>query len=145
MNRKGAHTLAEGQNPPIWVATNGPLEMRTKSFFLCALSRCCSYSADSACWKLCDLRQALRYLVRNTTLPQSIRTKAQLQLARMHCYTRSTQIRNRCIMGGVGRGVFRDFRMGRVGILHLSVPLLFVTGQGFRRKHLVDNGWLVSL
>lgn len=59
-------------------------------------------------------RQALRYLIRNTTLPQNVRDKAKLQLSRMHCYTRSTAIRNRCIMGGVAKGVFRDFRMGRV-------------------------------
>jgi small subunit ribosomal protein S14 len=59
-------------------------------------------------------RQALRYLIRNTTLPQRIRAQAQLQLSQMHCYTRSTQIQNRCVMGGVARGVFRAFRMGRV-------------------------------
>ncbi|CAD0042362.1 unnamed protein product [Aureobasidium pullulans] len=39
---------------------------------------------------------------------------AQLQLSQMHCYTRPTQIKNRCIAGGKGRGVFRDFRMARV-------------------------------
>jgi hypothetical protein len=37
----------------------------------------------------------------------------------MHCYTRFTQIKNRCIMGGKGRGVFSDFRLGRVCILHV--------------------------
>ncbi|KAI4615425.1 uncharacterized protein J4E87_009103 [Alternaria ethzedia] len=58
-------------------------------------------------------RQALRYLIRNTTLPQRVRAQAQLQLSQMHCYTRYTQIKNRCIMGGKGRGVFSDFRMGR--------------------------------
>ncbi|KAK5028482.1 40S ribosomal protein mrp2, mitochondrial [Exophiala sideris] len=58
-------------------------------------------------------RQALRYIIRNTSLPGAMRTKAQLQLQQMHCYTRPTQIKNRCVMGGVARGVFRDFRMGR--------------------------------
>ncbi|KAL1303965.1 hypothetical protein AAFC00_000412 [Neodothiora populina] len=58
-------------------------------------------------------RQALRYLIRNTQLPQRTRAQAQLQLTQMHCYTRPTQIRNRCIAGGKGRGVFRDFRMAR--------------------------------
>lgn len=42
-----------------------------------------------------------------------MRTKAQLELANMHAYTRPTQINNRCHMGGVARGVFRAFRMGR--------------------------------
>ncbi|KAK6429106.1 40S ribosomal protein mrp2, mitochondrial [Oleoguttula sp. CCFEE 5521] len=58
-------------------------------------------------------RQALRYTIRNTLLPQRTRAQAQLQLSQMHCYTRPTQIRNRCIMGGKGRGVFREFRMAR--------------------------------
>jgi small subunit ribosomal protein S14 len=59
-------------------------------------------------------RQALRYIIRNTILPQRVRAQAQLQLSQMHCYTRFTQIKNRCIMGGKGRGVFSDFRLGRV-------------------------------
>lgn len=62
----------------------------------------------------CAYRQALRYIIRNTTLPQRVRAQAQLQLSQMHCYTRFTQIKNRCIMGGKGRGVFSDFRLGRV-------------------------------
>jgi small subunit ribosomal protein S14 len=59
-------------------------------------------------------RQALRYIIRNTTLPQRMRAAAQIQLAQMHCYTRSTQINNRCQGGGRVRGVFRDFRLARV-------------------------------
>ncbi|KAI4209473.1 MAG: hypothetical protein LQ351_007604 [Letrouitia transgressa] len=65
-------------------------------------------------------RQALRYIVRNTTLPQRARAEAQLRLSQMHAYTRFTQIKNRCIEGGKGRGVFRAFRMARVGILQKS-------------------------
>jgi ribosomal protein S14 len=59
-------------------------------------------------------RQALRYIIRNTSLPPRMRAEAQLQLSQMHCYTRSTQIKNRCIVGGKGRGVLRDFKMARV-------------------------------
>jgi len=58
-------------------------------------------------------RQALRYIVRNTALPARTRAIAQLQLTQMHAYTRPTQIRNRCTMGGRGRGVLRDFKMSR--------------------------------
>ncbi|KAK3366841.1 hypothetical protein B0T24DRAFT_633758 [Lasiosphaeria ovina] len=58
-------------------------------------------------------RQALRYVIRNTTLPARTRAIAQLQLAETHCYTRSTQIRNRCLMGGKGRGILRDFKLSR--------------------------------
>lgn len=38
----------------------------------------------------------------------------------MHCYTRPTQIRNRCILGGKGRGILRDFKMSRVCALSIS-------------------------
>ncbi|KXH65083.1 ribosomal protein S14p/S29e [Colletotrichum nymphaeae SA-01] len=58
-------------------------------------------------------RQALRYIIQNTTLPGRVRAEAQLQLGQMHCYTRPTQIKNRCILGGKARGVFRDFKMTR--------------------------------
>lgn len=59
-------------------------------------------------------RQALRYIIRNTTLPQRTRAQAQLELAQMHAYTRRTQINNRCVEGGKSRGVLSDFRMSRV-------------------------------
>lgn len=62
-------------------------------------------------------RQALRYVVRNTSLPSRVRAEAQLQLQQMSNYTRPTQIRNRCTMGGYTRGVFRDFKMTRVGLV----------------------------
>ncbi|PHH80597.1 hypothetical protein CDD80_856 [Ophiocordyceps camponoti-rufipedis] len=58
-------------------------------------------------------RQALRYIIRNTTLPARKRAEAQLQLSQMHGYTRPTQIKNRCIMGSRGRGVLRAFKMSR--------------------------------
>jgi small subunit ribosomal protein S14 len=62
--------------------------------------------------------QSLRYVIRNTSLPPRMRAQAQLQLSQMHCYTRPTQIKNRCIMGGKGRGVLSAFRMGRVRHFH---------------------------
>ncbi|KAI1114198.1 ribosomal protein S14p/S29e [Nemania sp. NC0429] len=58
-------------------------------------------------------RQALRYIIRNTTLPPRTRAEAQLQLTQMHCYTRPTQIRGRCLLGGKGRGILRDFKLSR--------------------------------
>jgi len=58
-------------------------------------------------------RQALRYVVRNTTLSPRMRALAQLQLQVMHPFTRPTTIRGRCIMGGKSRGIFRDFKLTR--------------------------------
>lgn len=48
----------------------------------------------------------------------------------MHCYTRPTQIRNRCILGGKGRGIFSDFKMSRVRRLRF-----------FRSSGWVANVW----
>lgn len=53
-------------------------------------------------------------MIRNTTLPQRVRAQAQLQLAQMHAYTRSTQIKNRCVETGKAKAVFRDFRLTKV-------------------------------
>ena len=67
-------------------------------------------SADAFCYH----RQALRYIIRNNSLPQRTRAQAQLQLTQMHPYTQPTKIRNRCAMGGKARGTMSDFRMSRV-------------------------------
>lgn len=58
--------------------------------------------------------QALRYAIRNTSLPARVRVQAQLELAQTHPHTRPTQIKNRCIESGTARSVFRDFRLNRV-------------------------------
>lgn len=69
---------------------------------------------------LLPYRQALRYIIRNTTLAPRVRAEAQLQLTQMHAYTRPTQIRNRCIIGGQARGVLSDFKMTRVCVAAAS-------------------------
>lgn len=59
------------------------------------------------------LRQALRYIARNTTLQPRARAQAQLQLSNMPAKTRINQVKNRCVETGRGRGIFRDFRLCR--------------------------------
>ena len=78
-----------------------------------AVPRCISPGRNKAVLTS-SISQALRYIIRNTTLPQRTRAQAQLQLSQMHAYTRLTQVNNRCILGGKSRGVFSDFRMARV-------------------------------
>jgi ribosomal protein S14 len=86
-------------------------------------------------------RQALRYIIRNLSLPPRVRAAAQLQLAQMHCYTRPTQIRNRCIEGGKGRGILRDFRMSRVCFGHQIYPcaslVKIVVGLRFHKNRFI--------
>ncbi|AET41060.1 mitochondrial 37S ribosomal protein uS14m Ecym_7213 [Eremothecium cymbalariae DBVPG len=57
--------------------------------------------------------KALKYISRNTTLPQKLRMEAQLQLSAMPNYTRATQVRNRCVLTGHSRSVLSDFRLCR--------------------------------
>lgn len=81
-------------------------------------------------------RQALRYIIRNTSLPQRVRAQAQLQLSQMHCYTRPTQIKNRCVASGHARSVFRDFRLNRVS----DGPLVKI-GRFEKRRLLTVSRW----
>lgn len=64
-------------------------------------------------------RQALRYIMRNTQLGDRQRFKAMIELSQMDTNTRPMKIKNRCIMGGKGRGIMRDFRISRVSGLVL--------------------------
>lgn len=74
-------------------------------------------------------------MVRNTTLPQRTRMQAALELSQMHCYTRPTQIHNRCILGGKGRGVFRDFKLTRVRFIEgVGEDELFFLFQKKKKK-----------
>ncbi|KAG8787614.1 40S ribosomal protein mrp2, mitochondrial, partial [Serendipita sp. 398] len=56
-------------------------------------------------------RRSLLYVARNTTLPQSLRLQAQMQLTTMDSKTRPSAIKNRCTVSGKGRGV-----LGRWGL-----------------------------
>ncbi|BGP27512.1 mitochondrial 40S ribosomal protein MRP2 [Rhodotorula toruloides] len=58
------------------------------------------------------LRQALKYLTQNTTLDYRTRVAAMHKLAAMPAYTRPTEIRNRCILTGRGRGQIASKEFG---------------------------------
>lgn len=66
-------------------------------------------------------------MIRNTSLPGRVRAQAQLQLSQMHCYTRPTQIKNRCVASGTARSVFRDFRLNRVSIFEDGSAIMVVS------------------
>lgn len=57
-----------------------------------------------------------RYIAQNTQLEPRQRFMATVQLAQMPANTRPMKIKNRCIMGGKGRGILRDFRISRVSL-----------------------------
>lgn len=105
---KGAQTLPPNQQRHLRVPSQRHHNPRERQCLVRELLEGTQLLTESFC------RQALRYIIRNTTLPPRVRAEAQLQLTQMHAYTRPTQIRNRCIMGGQGRGVLSDFKMTRV-------------------------------
>ena len=86
-------------------------------------------------------RQALRYVIRNTTLPARTRAIAQLQLTQMHCYTRPTQIRNRCVLGGKARGVLRAFKMTRVRPTNVPIAVWQENKKKRRKKKKRGERW----
>jgi small subunit ribosomal protein S14 len=57
--------------------------------------------------------RALKFIARNSVLPQKVRLEAQLQLSSMPNYTRGNQLSGRCVDSGRGKGVIRDFRLCR--------------------------------
>lgn len=57
--------------------------------------------------------RALKFIARNSSLPQKVRLEAQVQLSSMPNYTRSNQLKGRCVDSGRGKGVIRDFRLCR--------------------------------
>jgi len=59
-------------------------------------------------------RQALKYIAYNTTLAPRQRAEAHLALVSMPVSSQPTKIKNRCTVGGRGRGVLREFKMARV-------------------------------
>ncbi|KAJ6261153.1 hypothetical protein Dda_3819 [Drechslerella dactyloides] len=58
-------------------------------------------------------RRALRYIIVNSQFSPRQKTEAQLQLTQLPLGSQTTKVKNRCAMGGRGRAVFREFKMGR--------------------------------
>ncbi|ORX39904.1 hypothetical protein BD324DRAFT_615463 [Kockovaella imperatae] len=70
-------------------------------------------------------RQAYLFIARNTTLPAQIRYKAQLSLnALTDTHASSTEISNRCVETGRGRGV-----LGRYGLCRIAFRLRALSGD----------------
>ncbi|TPX48101.1 hypothetical protein SeMB42_g02407 [Synchytrium endobioticum] len=59
-------------------------------------------------------RQALRAIVRDTSLPMAARFRAQLDLNRMPRYTRPCSIHGRCPESGTARGLIVEHKLSRI-------------------------------
>ncbi|EPS36746.1 hypothetical protein H072_9629 [Dactylellina haptotyla CBS 200.50] len=58
-------------------------------------------------------RKALRYIIRSNQFTPRQKTEAQLQLTQLPVSSQPTKIKNRCTVGGRGRSILREFKMGR--------------------------------
>jgi len=75
------------------------------------------------------IRRAYLYIARNESLPPQARHQAQLQLNSFDRYTRPTNVKNRCIESGRGRGIIGEFGLSRVCLVIYSLtdtPLVHV-------------------
>lgn len=59
-------------------------------------------------------RDALKTQIHNRNLPPEERFAAQMKLAKMPRTSSATRIRNRCVITGRSRGVYRKFGISRI-------------------------------
>jgi len=58
-------------------------------------------------------RKALRYIIRSNAFSGRQKLEAQLQLTQLPVSSQPTKVKGRCVVGGKGRGILRDFKMAR--------------------------------
>lgn len=78
-----------------------------------------------------NLRICLRALSKDLRLPYSVRLLYRIRLSEFYKNASKTRIKNRCVISGRGRGVFRFFRMSRLQIRDNSIKGLL---YGIRRS-----------
>lgn len=67
------------------------------------------------------LRMALRYIIKNESLPQKTRFLAQFKLGEMPAATSSNRIARRCILSGRGRSIIGEFNLSRIRFRELAL------------------------
>ncbi len=63
----------------------------------------------------------LKYLAYNTNLPQQIRQDAQDKLSNLPLYGSRVRLRNRCVLTGRGRAVYKKFKLSRLMFRKLAL------------------------
>jgi ribosomal protein S14 len=64
-------------------------------------------------------RLSFKAIFFNCSLPPSIREKAFEKINQLPRNSAKTRVRNRCILTGRGRGVYKNFRLSRIMIRQL--------------------------
>ena len=63
----------------------------------------------------------LKYLVHNVNLPQSVRQEAQIKLEKLPYYGSKIRLRNRCVLTGRSRAVYKKFKLSRLMFRKLAL------------------------
>lgn len=82
--------------------------------------------------RICDRyrnkRQELKNIISNKSIPADQRFITQLKLSKMPRDSSAVRIRNRCLLTGRGRGVYREFGLSRI-VLRKLCPFGYVPGM----------------
>lgn len=70
--------------------------------------------------KFAGKRAALKEIIKNRDLPIEERFKAQLKLSELPRNSSKVRVRNRCLVSGRPRGVYRKLKMSRIAIRDLG-------------------------
>ncbi len=65
-------------------------------------------------------RIELKNIIKSTSLPIKVRWEANLKLAKLPSDSSKVRIRNRCVITGRTRGIYRDFKMSRIVFRQLA-------------------------
>lgn len=65
-------------------------------------------------------RLRLKSIIYDTSLPQETRWNASLQLAKLPRNSSKVRVRNRCVVTGRPRGVYRQFKVSRIVLRELA-------------------------
>jgi len=70
--------------------------------------------------KFAGKRAALKAIINNRELPIEERFKAQLKLSELPRNSSKIRVRNRCLVSGRPRGVYRKLKMSRIALRDLG-------------------------
>ena len=68
-----------------------------------------------------DRRAALKAAAKDESLPQEERYAARLKLAKLPRNSSPNRVRNRCLLTGRGRSVYRKFKISRIKLRELAL------------------------
>jgi len=72
------------------------------------------------------IRYKLKFIINNTQLHPAIRYKAQLKLSNLVKDSAKTRLKNRCILTGRSRSVYKKFKISRIIFRELALKGLLV-------------------